>query len=484
MLISVPLGIVLLVCGVFGNGFLLLVLGTQRSMWKVHNIFIANLTFADLLVVCAGLPFQVLDLLLGVHPVVNILHCQINAFVTCFGFGISVMSLICVSFNRYVKVCHTRYFDRIFSVRKNAALCGVIWVVTLGLLVPLLYGDTKVGYDSRSHTCSVYEKKAVVNYRSIVMLGLLVFPPAAIGFFNFKIFQLWKKTRKRSHGGLTARKSVHPTGSPSVAVSLDGQGSSLEQFSLASMDTQATLGSKSEVMLLTSGGEQTPENVGTSEAGTFSEGKVEKNPEAGERSGSQGTPLCNRKIPSFTDLKDEVSTSCASNSVTTSESPRVTPSGKYSKTLNQQEKDYLSRVRAHAKKAMKVKSYRGEIALVRSLLTVAVCLFVLYLPYAICLVLNLFIRVPTEVMILSIMFLFANCSINWIIYGAMNTSFRKAYVSTLVGCCLCFYRRRLRLRLRLRPQFRPAQDDAESSATASRSVVFYNESSMTVNNQS
>ena len=72
----IVVGTGLLVCGILGNALLLLVMFKRRKVKRFRNVFIANLSLADLLVTSVVLPFFLLDLLLGRHPVVSDLHCM------------------------------------------------------------------------------------------------------------------------------------------------------------------------------------------------------------------------------------------------------------------------------------------------------------------------------------------------------------------------------------------------------------------------
>ena len=88
----------------------------------------------------------------------------------------------------------------------------------------------------------------------------------------------------------------------------------------------------------------------------------------------------------------------------------------------------------------------SEVALVRSLLVISICLFVLYLPFAITVLLTFFLKddVPPELPVTSTLLLLVNCAVNWIIYGVMNTAYRHAYVTTLRKCVCCERLRRAR----------------------------------------
>lgn len=77
------------VVGVFGNLLLINSMLSSQSfnISHVHNLFIANLALSDLIPLAYWMPFFILDLILGYHPVVNNTHCMVNGYIvgTCLG---------------------------------------------------------------------------------------------------------------------------------------------------------------------------------------------------------------------------------------------------------------------------------------------------------------------------------------------------------------------------------------------------------------
>nr|KAG5713726.1 hypothetical protein BaRGS_024353 [Batillaria attramentaria] len=89
----VTLGWLACVIGVFGNVLIITTLLSQQALRSVHNIYIANLALADLLVVGYTLPFWLLDLNLGYQPVANMRHCKVNSFI----LGVSLILVFVLS---------------------------------------------------------------------------------------------------------------------------------------------------------------------------------------------------------------------------------------------------------------------------------------------------------------------------------------------------------------------------------------------------
>ena len=70
-------GLTALVSGFLGNVLLLLVVTLRRRRKCGQcSALIFNLATADLAVVCSSLPYFLLDLLTGTHPVTGKIHCR------------------------------------------------------------------------------------------------------------------------------------------------------------------------------------------------------------------------------------------------------------------------------------------------------------------------------------------------------------------------------------------------------------------------
>ena len=104
------LGWLTCVSGVFGNILIITTLLSQPNLRSLHNLYIGNLAMADLLISAYAEPFWLLDLTTGSQPVVNTAHCICNSYVLCWGFSASILTLVTISLNRYLHVCHYPLF--------------------------------------------------------------------------------------------------------------------------------------------------------------------------------------------------------------------------------------------------------------------------------------------------------------------------------------------------------------------------------------
>nr|KAG5713725.1 hypothetical protein BaRGS_024352 [Batillaria attramentaria] len=80
------LGWLACVNGVFGNVLIITTLLSQQALRSMHNIYIANLALADLLVVGYVMVFFLLDLKLGYQPVARNISPDVYVFLLLLSF--------------------------------------------------------------------------------------------------------------------------------------------------------------------------------------------------------------------------------------------------------------------------------------------------------------------------------------------------------------------------------------------------------------
>ncbi|KAL8620213.1 hypothetical protein ACOMHN_028863 [Nucella lapillus] len=189
-------GSVMIVCGVMGNACLIAVIFRRfQRKRNVHTLFIANLALADMLTLGYWLTFFVLDLILGYYPVVDQMHCVVNGVMIGILSVVCVLSLVSISLNRYMHVCHSHLYTRAFTLPCTLLVCLLTWVLgTLLALPPALeVGADSYRYNPLTHICSFNREK--LTYSKVVVLLFSTLPMAFIGYCNFAIFRFWRRAR-------------------------------------------------------------------------------------------------------------------------------------------------------------------------------------------------------------------------------------------------------------------------------------------------
>nr|KAG5701980.1 hypothetical protein BaRGS_034562 [Batillaria attramentaria] len=323
-IVFIIIGSMEIVSAVVGNSLLLIVLLTNRSliMRSFHYLFIANLAMADL---------------------------------------VSVLSLMSISVNRYLHVCHYHLYSRVFSLPRVIVWCLLLWVVAAALCLPPFFGVSFYGYERLTHTCAYDSRKNSKYIRTISSVFCIV-PMVFVGYWNFAIFRYWRQNKFDAVMRYQASKEQQ------------------QNFSLSK-----------------------DKNAADSE----------------NRFGGKEATVNNKQMGSQTPPAK------ANDSVTGDERPTV----HYATTIHH----------IHIKEARE-----KEQAFVRSLLVVFLLMALCFLPFGIAAVIR-FISPSHAVTVeagisVTVMVLF-NSSVNWIVYGVMNRSFRRLYITlvrrVLDVCCRC-----------------------------------------------
>nr|KAG5713724.1 hypothetical protein BaRGS_024351 [Batillaria attramentaria] len=184
--------------GIFGNVLIISTLLSQQALRSVHNIYIANLALADLLVMGYVVPFWLLDLSLGYQPVVNMAHCEFNASVLSMCIIASIYTLVLIGFNRYLSVCYSSVYKKLFSKRSTIATCVLIWIASsfMSSFAFMGVGKAIFLYNLKTHLCTFDASDPTSVYSILTSFNLLV-PTWLIGFFSLSIYKFWKRSRNR-----------------------------------------------------------------------------------------------------------------------------------------------------------------------------------------------------------------------------------------------------------------------------------------------
>ncbi|XP_067411205.1 B2 bradykinin receptor-like [Emydura macquarii macquarii] len=125
------------VVGVLENGFVLSVLCFHKSRCTVAEIYLANLAFADLMLVC-GLPFWAIYIANQFEWPFGIFLCKVVNAIMYMNFYSSIYFLMMVSIDRYLALVKTMSLGR---MRRGACAKWnslAIWVSALLMCTPVL----------------------------------------------------------------------------------------------------------------------------------------------------------------------------------------------------------------------------------------------------------------------------------------------------------------------------------------------------------
>lgn len=108
------------VCAVIGNAFVILVFYRERRLRRRTNYYIISLAIADLLVGLLGIPFAILA---SVGLPTNLHGCLFTVSLLVVLCTISIFCLVAVSVDRYWAILHPMGYSRNVSTKTAIGEC-------------------------------------------------------------------------------------------------------------------------------------------------------------------------------------------------------------------------------------------------------------------------------------------------------------------------------------------------------------------------
>ncbi|XP_078657294.1 galanin receptor type 1-like [Branchiostoma floridae x Branchiostoma belcheri] len=205
--VSVPTILTYAVCfllGTVGNVLVVFSVARFRRLRSTTNYLLGNLATADLLIVALCVPVKAAEFFLPAWELGGFL-CKATALLQFLSVICSVLTLTCISIERYYGILHPMKARAMFMYGKARRAVAVIWVLSLLLASPSLVIQGLVGYDWGTgdtiyHCQQVWA--SVVYERLYVLYGLLVLfllPLAIMGFsYGCVIWEIVQRRRGQS----------------------------------------------------------------------------------------------------------------------------------------------------------------------------------------------------------------------------------------------------------------------------------------------
>lgn len=106
----------------------------------------------------------------------------------------SLGSIACLSFNRYVCICHNSYYNKIFSRRNSIGMCASLYAVGLLLVMMNSVGIGGHGFDDKSLEC-IWDRMATYSYTVVFSVCLVWIPVIVVGVSYLSLFLHVRKKR-------------------------------------------------------------------------------------------------------------------------------------------------------------------------------------------------------------------------------------------------------------------------------------------------
>lgn len=190
---EVAFAILISLASIVGNVLVIYVINKHSEMQTITNIFIQNLALTDIFMATLNMPFWAAGLYAGKW---NFSQgwCDVSATMLLTLGWASMLNVGLIALNRYVKVVKRALYSVLFPSKRVAWLyCGVVWLVSVLVATPPLYGWGKLKFDSDSFLCIVNWKEGHFSF-VIMISGVFNVITCVIFYSYWKIYQKVKES--------------------------------------------------------------------------------------------------------------------------------------------------------------------------------------------------------------------------------------------------------------------------------------------------
>lgn len=205
----IVLYIITFLVGLVGNSLVCFAVWRNTKMRTITNMFIVNLSVADLGVIIICLPST---LLVDVTETwfLGTTFCKIHLFLMTVSVSVSVMTLCAISVERWYAICRPLSFHS--TVRRARHIIAVIWFLSACIAIPELVSSAVEPLRSDTVLLSACYPKLWTNtqtaiFQIFLMVALYILPLALMGFaYTHIAIVLWTEHIP----GINERQSREP----------------------------------------------------------------------------------------------------------------------------------------------------------------------------------------------------------------------------------------------------------------------------------
>ncbi|XP_063428055.1 melatonin receptor type 1B-A-like [Mytilus trossulus] len=213
--VAIPILMILVfasLIGTFGNILILITIITTKNLQRLECIFMANLAFSDMYVTLLADPLSIVAKLEGEEFFDKLPgFCRTVASGCTIACINSLGSITLLSFNRYVFICHHKYYFQIFHKKTCIIMCCCLYCVGLSLVLLNFAGIGDHSFDRKSLEC-IWDRLDTYPYTVIFSVALVWIPVIIVGFSYLGIFLSVHKSRQNIKHSSSMRKTSYSSG--------------------------------------------------------------------------------------------------------------------------------------------------------------------------------------------------------------------------------------------------------------------------------
>ncbi|XP_077597726.1 cholecystokinin receptor type A-like [Stigmatopora nigra] len=235
---------VIFLLSVVGNSFIIAVLGWNRRMRTVTNLFLLSLAISDLMVSLVCIPFTLIPNIMKTFHFGNS-TCKIVMYFMGVSVSVSTYNLMAIALERYSAICRP-LSSRTWQTKSHAAkVITATWLTSMTLMMPYIFSSSLKPFRRRDNTegymCRMmWQEQNLLAYWYTSLLLLLFFLPGIVILTAYSLIsvELYKGIRFELSNRTSARD--RPASFSSLRA-IDGDGCYLH---LKKRNAQAAAGAR------------------------------------------------------------------------------------------------------------------------------------------------------------------------------------------------------------------------------------------------
>ncbi|XP_038046006.1 G-protein coupled receptor moody-like [Patiria miniata] len=179
--------------GITGNVIVLMAVALSCRLQTITNVFVANLSVADLLMCLCALPNAVIVLIRSSLPPSLENLCLTVAFLSPIASGVIMFSIAAIAVNRMLLITkHATAYKKIYTACTLFPMVVIIWLVPIMLTTILLAtGVGRLSYNINFHICLDDNENPTSGLYKFLLAGILYPGPLAITLICYSIIYVF-----------------------------------------------------------------------------------------------------------------------------------------------------------------------------------------------------------------------------------------------------------------------------------------------------
>ena len=186
--LEVALAILICLISFLDNFLVVYVVHKDSRLKSLTNVFVQNLALTDISMATLHMPFWVISLYTGTS-------CEIQVVINCTLGVASILNMGLIAFNRYIRVVKPALYSRLFPSKRMARVyCALVWIASLLLATPPLYGWGNLAYHPLFATCTFNWTAGDITWAMITVSGVINGTTVSIFYSYYKIYKSLKES--------------------------------------------------------------------------------------------------------------------------------------------------------------------------------------------------------------------------------------------------------------------------------------------------